>query len=61
LPSGCHCLCGINHPAIEGLCTGAADTQVDFWLGEPHERTKVSVWMCSPCAAATLAHTRDPA
>jgi hypothetical protein len=53
--SGCHCLCFKNHPTQEGICAGAEDLELTFYL----EGVPWPVPMCSACAAATLA-AREP-
>ena len=51
-PSGCHCLCQVNHEETRGVCTGQVDTSLRFASPIAGE---IDVLMCSACAAATLA------
>lgn len=50
-PSGCLCLCSVNHAGVSGVCTGQMDTYLTF---QSPSVGKVDVAMCSACVAATL-------
>ena len=51
-PSGCHCLCAVNHAETRGVCTGQVDTSLRF---DSPTTGEIDVLMCSACVAATLA------
>ena len=51
-PSGCHCLCQVNHAETRGVCTGQVDTSLRF---DSPITGEIDVMMCSACAATTLA------
>jgi hypothetical protein len=58
----CRCLCRINHPEQEGICTADATTYVEFEINndddpDPHKlpvKWRQKVDMCASCAQATL-------
>ena len=54
-PGPCYCLCAVNHPDVEGICTGQRDDEIEFWTDVFRDET-VMVSMCSPCIEATRAH-----
>lgn len=52
---GCHCLCRVNHPDEEGICTGDAETGMLF---DSPLTGNIIVKMCASCSAAIYANAK---
>lgn len=55
-PSGCHCLCQINHPHDPGVCEGHCDMRLNFSLLDDAGKgpRHIAVPMCTACVNASL-------
>ena len=49
----CHCLCQVAHPSVVGVCDAWAATETV--QVQTRSLGAVTVQVCRPCAAATLA------